>query len=80
MNIRSRVARLTRRTAADRSAGPLTVFLGPAAAAHPPGRRAVWDGAGVEIVYDPATGPPQLPPGGPHKLVLNAAPGLADLI
>jgi hypothetical protein len=34
----------------------------------------VWAGAGLEVVFDPASGPPDLPPGGPHKVLLGVDP------
>jgi hypothetical protein len=46
----------------------------------PVSRWEVWGGAGVEITYDPAAGPPELPPGGPHKLIVGGPAGMADLI
>lgn len=69
-------ARLTRlRRTFDREVGlrsdhPLTVFLVPASAERPVGRRVCWGGFAVEITYEPTVGP-TLPPGGPHKVILG---------
>ena len=70
MTLRSRLDRVGRRLT-PATAAPLRVFLRESGAA---GERAVWDGLGREVVYDPAAGPPALPPGGPHKLVLGMDP------
>jgi hypothetical protein len=53
---------------------PLTVFLREATPELPVGRPMVWGGVGLEIVFDPAEGWPELPPGGPHKLILGMDP------
>lgn len=64
--------RLRRRVReAEPAAGPLTVFLVEATADNPPGLRVVWGGVAREICYDLAVGPPELPPGCPHKLILG---------
>ena len=72
MRLRTRVERLARRTGADRV--PLTIFLREATPDLPVGRRVVWGGVGLEIVFDPEQGVPALPPGGPHKLILGMDP------
>ncbi|HET6572270.1 MAG TPA: hypothetical protein VFG68_01620 [Fimbriiglobus sp.] len=59
--------------------GPKTVFLVEEPPGTPTTRRELWGRAAVEVVYDPTAGPPPLPPGGPHKLIIGPA-GLADLI
>lgn len=73
MTLRSRLARVGRRLA-PATAHPLTVFLRESGPGLPAGERAVWGGVGREVVYDPAAGPPALPPGGPHKLMLGMDP------
>jgi hypothetical protein len=81
MTLRSRLGRLRKQlTAARPPAGPVTVFLVVAGPGQPVGRREVWGGAGVEITYDPAAGPPELPPGGPHKLIVGGPAGMGDLV
>ena len=70
MRLRGWIERLTRRVPeAQPAAGPLTVFLVEATAECLPGMRVVWGGVAREVCYDPALGPPPLPPGGPHKLI-----------
>lgn len=73
MTLRSRLDRVGRRLA-PATTQPLTIFLREAGPGLPAGERAVWDGLGREIVYDPAAGPPVLPVGGPHKLILGMDP------
>jgi hypothetical protein len=75
MGVRQRVERLAKHAGAQATAGgPLTVFLREAGPGLPVGRRVVWDGVGLEIVFDSAAGWPTLPPGGPHKLILGLDP------
>jgi hypothetical protein len=74
VKLRSRLDRLNKRLGDRPEHGPLTVFLREAAPGLPPGRRVVWDGRAVEVVYDPAAGPPELPPGGPHKVISGVDP------
>jgi hypothetical protein len=74
VKLRARLARLKQRLGGNRPAGPVTVFLREAAPGLSPGRRVVWDGRAVEVVYDPAAGPPELPPGGPHKVICGVDP------
>jgi hypothetical protein len=73
MSLRSRIGKLLKRCGA-RDTGPLTLFLREAAPGLPIGERIVWNGSGREIVFDPAQGPPPLPPGGPHKQMLGMDP------
>ncbi|HET6576244.1 MAG TPA: hypothetical protein VFG68_21765 [Fimbriiglobus sp.] len=58
--------------------GPPTVFLVEGPPGAPTSRRELWGGAAVEVVYDPTAGPPSLPSGGPHKLIVGGPAGLAD--
>jgi hypothetical protein len=74
MRLRARLDRLRKALGGDRPGGPLTVFLREAGPGLPPGRRVVWDGRGLEIVFDPAEGAPELPPGGLHKLLIGMDP------
>ncbi|WP_149114853.1 hypothetical protein [Limnoglobus roseus] len=74
MRFHRRVDRLAKRVrAGNRDAGPFTIFLVEATADRPVGVRVVWGGIAREVTYDPAHGPPPLPPGGPHKLILGPA-------
>ncbi|QEL20480.1 hypothetical protein [Limnoglobus roseus] len=74
MRIRSRLDRLTNRRRATRpGAPPLVIFLIEATVGQPVGTRVVWDGRAREVTFDPAAGPPPLPPGGPHKLIAGPA-------
>jgi hypothetical protein len=75
MKLHSRLVRLQKRWDAERpDGGPLTVFLRETNPELPVGQRVVWGGVGLEIVFDPAQGMPELPPGGPHKLILGLDP------
>ncbi len=75
MKLHARLDRLQKRFDAERpDRGPLTIFLREATPGLPVGRREVWDGVGLEIVFDPAEGMPELPSGGPHKLILGMDP------
>ncbi|QEL20769.1 hypothetical protein [Limnoglobus roseus] len=65
--------RIKRVRAGNRDAGPFTIFLVEAAADRPVGVRVLWGGIAREVCYDPDQGPPPLPPGGPHKLILGPA-------
>ena len=73
MSIRSRLQRLTKRAQQQRQADAphLTLFLVEAGPGRPVGTRTDWDGQALEITFDPTLGPPALPPGGPHKIVLG---------
>ena len=75
MSLHARLNRLLKQLAFHSTpAGPLALFLVEARSDKPIGPRPCWDGAGREIVYDPADGFPELPPGGPHKLWLGGDP------
>ena len=75
MKPNARLNRVKKRIDAARpQRGPLTLFLRELGPDLPIGRREVWDGIGLEIVFDPAAGFPELPPGGPHKLILGMDP------
>ncbi|HEY3790077.1 MAG TPA: hypothetical protein VGL71_14550 [Urbifossiella sp.] len=56
------------------STAPLILFLRETEPGLPVGERIVWNGTAREIVFDPATGWPPLPPGGPHAVVLGLDP------
>jgi hypothetical protein len=75
MRPRARLDRLQKLLDASRpSPHPLTLFLRETGPGLPIGRRVVWDGVGLEIVFDPADGWPEFPPGGPHKIILGLDP------
>jgi hypothetical protein len=52
--------------------GPLTLFLVEADAEHPVDTRVLWGGHAPEFAYDPVLGAPARPPGGHHKIILEA--------
>ncbi len=72
MTLRTRLQRLVERAEKRRKADAphLTVFLVEAGPGRPVGTRTDWDGHALEITFDPTLGPPTLPPGGSHKIVL----------
>jgi hypothetical protein len=74
MKAHTRLDRLYKRLKAERPTHPLTIFLREASPTLPVGRRVVWGGVGLEIVFDPAEGRPELPPGGPHKIIYGMDP------
>jgi hypothetical protein len=79
MRLRSRLDRLVKSLGTP-GGGPLTVLLREAGPGLPPGRRERTNSAGLpvlEIVYDPASGPVELPPP-PYKLVHGVDP--AELV
>ena len=72
MSIRTRLQRLVERAQKRQADAPhLTVFLVEAGPGRPVGTRTDWDGQALVITFDPTQGPPALPPGGPHKIVLG---------
>ncbi len=73
MKLQARMDRIDRRLG-NATPHPLTLFLLETRPGLPVGERVVWDGLGREIVFDPADGPPRLPPGGPHKLLIEMDP------
>ncbi|MCI0702331.1 MAG: hypothetical protein L0241_14710 [Planctomycetia bacterium] len=78
MSLRSRIQKVTKVMRAD--APPLTVVLTEATAERPPCRHERTNSAGLpvlEIIYDPAGGPVELPPA-PYKLIAGIDP--ADLV
>jgi hypothetical protein len=79
VNLNNRIGRLEK-IERNRDGGPITVVLIEAEAGQPTARREKQDSNGrkvLEIIYDPATGPPQLP-AGPLKLFQGVNP--ADLV
>jgi hypothetical protein len=80
MNLRGRLNRVTKRLGANHPVGPLTVVLIDATDGLPPGRCERTNSAGLpvlEIAFDPAGGPVELP-AGPFKLVCGLDP--VDLV
>jgi hypothetical protein len=77
MKFRSRLRKVAKHLGAGNAgAAPLTVVLRPATTGQPPGRLQRTNGAGLpvlEIVYDPASGPVELP-SSPYKLVEGVDP------
>jgi len=79
VRLRSRLDRLVKALGSP-VAGPLTVLLLEAGPGLPPARRERTNSAGLpvlEVVFDPAAGPVELP-SPPYKLVCGVDP--ADLV
>jgi hypothetical protein len=73
MNHNARLQRLVKRLQDHQPEHPhLTLFLVECSPDHPVGIRSLWNGVAREICFDPANGAPELPPGGPHKIILGA--------
>jgi hypothetical protein len=73
MSLAQRLARLAKQLQEHPEDPHLTLFLVECSPDRPVGIRSCWNGVAREICYDPALGPPKLPPGGPHKIILGPA-------
>lgn len=72
MNAKKRLEQLVRKFEDFTQAhGSLTLFLVAGLPGQKEVRRSCWDGIGLEIIFDPELGCGELPPGGPHKIILG---------